>query len=71
MPVKKMPGPKGGYRATYGGVTRNFKTRNSAEKWAEKYKMGQKVKKHTKTLKKISNLWNKTPTRSGRSRRAY
>ena len=70
MPITKMPGTKGGYRATYGGVTRNFKTRNAAEKWATKYK----VQKHTKTLKKISNLWNKTPTRSGRtgrSRRAY
>ena len=37
MPVKKMPGPKGGYRATYGGKTRNFKTRNAAEKWAMQY----------------------------------
>ena len=38
MPITKMPGTKGGYRATYGGVTRNFKTRNAAEKWAAKYK---------------------------------
>lgn len=38
MPVKKMPGPKGGYQATYGGVTRNFKKRDAAEKWAEQYK---------------------------------
>ena len=53
MPITKMPGTKGGYRATYGGVTRNFKTRAAAEKWATKYK----VQKHTKTLKKISNLW--------------
>ena len=33
-----MPGTKGGYRATYGGVTRNFKTRAAAEQWAAKYK---------------------------------
>jgi len=64
MPVQKT---KGGFTATYGGVTKKFKTRAAAEKWATKYK----VQKHTKTLKKISNLWNKTPTRSGRSRRAY
>jgi len=38
MPIKKIPGPKGGYRATYGGVTRNFATRAAAEKWASKYK---------------------------------
>ena len=38
MPITKMPGTKGGYRATYGGVTRNFKTRAAAEKWAAKYK---------------------------------
>ena len=76
MPITKMPGTKGGYRATYGGVTRNFKTRAAAEKWAAKYK----VQKHTKTLKKISNLWNKTPKspkvgtprrRTGKTSRAY
>ena len=38
MPITKMPGTKGGYRATYGGVTRNFKTRAAAEKGAAKYK---------------------------------
>ena len=38
MPITTMPGTKGGYRATYGGVTRNFKTRAAAEKWAAKYK---------------------------------
>ena len=38
MPVKKMPGPKGGFTATYGGVTRNFPTRAAAEKWATNYK---------------------------------
>ena len=37
MPITKMPGTKGGYRATYGGVTRNFKTRAAAEKWALNY----------------------------------
>ena len=38
MPIRKKPGPKGGFVATYGGVTRNFKTRDAAEKWAKKYK---------------------------------
>ena len=37
MPITKMPGTKGGFRATYGGKTRNFKTRNAAEKWALNY----------------------------------
>ena len=47
MPITKMPGTKGGYRATYGGVTRNFKTRNAAEKLATKYKV-QKTRKLSK-----------------------
>ena len=98
MPIKKT---KTGFTATYGGDTRNFKTRNAAEKWALQFarresgarispaemvamgikkpklspaEMGQKVKKKTKTLRKVSNLWGGTPTRSGRtgrSKRAY
>jgi len=35
MPIKKT---KTGFTATYGGVTRNFKTRDAAEKWSAKYK---------------------------------
>ena len=35
MPIRKT---KGGFTATYGGITRNFKTRAAAEKWAKKYK---------------------------------
>ena len=35
MPVQKT---KGGFTATYGGVTKTFKTRAAAEKWAAKYK---------------------------------
>ena len=38
MPIKKNPGPKGGFVAKYGGETRTFKTRAAAEKWADKYK---------------------------------
>jgi hypothetical protein len=35
MPIRKT---KMGFTATYGGVTKNFKTRNAAEKWSAKYK---------------------------------
>lgn len=45
MPITKMPGTKGGYRATYGGVTRNFKTRAAAEKWAAKYKNPKRMRR--------------------------
>jgi len=38
MPIKKKPGPKGGFVATYGGKSRTFKTRAAAEKWAAQYK---------------------------------
>ena len=37
MPIKKKPGPKGGFVATYGGKTRTFKTRAAAEKWASQF----------------------------------
>jgi len=62
MPITKMPGTKGGYRATYGGVTRNFKTRAAAEKWAAKYKrpkVGAGARRGA------------GPRRTGRTSRAY
>ena len=37
MPIKKKPGPKGGFVATYGGKSRTFKTRAAAEKWASQF----------------------------------
>ena len=61
MPVKKMPGPKGGYQATYGGVTRNFSTRAAAEKWATKYK-----RPNVGTPRRGAG-----PRRTGRTSRAY
>jgi len=48
MPIRKMPGPKGGYRATYGGVTRNFKTRAAAEKWSALKNINKKAQKTSK-----------------------
>ena len=45
MPITKMPGTKGGYRATYGGVTKTFKTRAAAEKWAAKYKNPKRMRR--------------------------
>ena len=35
MPIRKT---KVGFTATYGGVTKNFKTRDAAEKWSARYK---------------------------------
>ena len=78
MPIKKKPGPKGGFTATYGGVTRNFKTRPPAEKWAlqfarrqsgarispaEMVAMGIKKPKRVKV--------GATSRRMGRTSRAY
>jgi len=53
MPVQKT---KGGFTATYGGVTKKFKTRAAAEKWATKYKR--------------PNV-GAAPRRMGRTSRAY
>jgi hypothetical protein len=39
MPIKKNPGPKGGFVATYGGKKRIFKTKSEAEKWADTFIM--------------------------------
>ena len=39
MPIKKKPGPKGGFVATYGGKSRTFKTRVAAEKWASQFEV--------------------------------
>ena len=76
-----MPGPKGGYQATYGGVTRNFKKRDAAEKWALNYarrqsgavisptemaQMGIKKPKKVGTPRRGAG-----PRRTGRTSRAY
>ena len=39
MPIKKKPGPRGGFVATYGGKSRTFKTRAAAEKWASQFEV--------------------------------
>ena len=58
MAVKKIPGPKGGYRATYGGKTRLFKTKKAAEDWA-------------KTFNVASRKSKPRPKRAGPGRRRY
>ena len=45
MPIKKT---KGGFAATYGGVTRNFKTRPAAEKWSALQNINKKAQKTSK-----------------------
>ena len=42
MPVKKV---KDGFTASYGGVTKKFKTRDAAEKWASKYKNPKRMRR--------------------------
>ena len=85
MPITKMPGTKGGFRATYGGKTRNFKTRNAAEKWAMQYAGRQSgavitpkemaamgIKKPTKRPKVGAGARRGAgPRRTGRTSRAY
>ena len=81
MPITKMPGTKGGFRATYGGKTRNFKTRNAAEKWAMQYAGRQSGAVITpkemaamgiKKPKKVGTpRGGAGPRRGGRTSRAY
>ena len=58
MPVQKT---KGGFTATYDGVTKTFKTRAAAEKWATKYK-----RPNVGTPRRGAG-----PRRTGRTSRAY
>ena len=51
MPIKKKPGPKGGFVATYGGKSRTFKTRAAAEKRDAKRDIGKEVLQAIKDMK--------------------
>ena len=75
MPIKKT---KTGFTATYGGDTRNFKTRNAAEKWALNYarrESGARISPEEMVAMGIkkpkSRKVGATPRRMGRTSRAY
>ena len=63
MPIRKT---KMGFTATYGGVTKNFKTRNAAEKWSAKYK---DTNGDAPALKDIASVLSGSKTKSRRTKR--